>query len=366
MSAHLGLFVAVEHRSSCSRRRRRDKKLFLRRRPEGAQRWRRRAQWTFLLLNLWIGAQFYHFVTAAERAAGGALPSRPPGVEGWLPIAGLMNLKYFLATGSIPAIHPAAMFLLGAFLTASILFRKTFCSWLCPVGTVSERLWKAGRRFCGSNFLLPGWADLALRIPKYALLAAFLFVTAAMPANAIAAFLGSPYGLINDVKLLDLFRRMGATTAIVLSIIAVLSVFIKNFWCRFLCPYGALMGLGSLFSPVWVRRNPEACIECGKCRRACPSNLPVDTKLAIHSAECTGCLECVSACPSENALDLSIMGRRTLGRRATDPRWLAAGIFAIFFGFVLYAKLSGHWETPIPDAAYRRLIQHSSEYGHPH
>jgi hypothetical protein len=41
-------------------------------------------------------------------------------------------------------------------------------------------------------------------------------------------------------------------------------------------------------------------------------------------------------------------------------------IFAVFFGFVVYAKVSGHWESPIPDAAYRQLIQHSAEYGHPH
>jgi polyferredoxin len=251
------------------------------------------------------------------------------------------------------------MFLLLAFLAVSILLRKTFCSWLCPVG-------KMGKRFRGSNFTLPRWPDLALRAPKYALLAAFGYVVVAMSADAIAAFLGSPYGLIADVKMLDLFRRMGETTAVVLSIVVVLSLFIKTFWCRFLCPYGALMGLGSLFSPVWVKRNPEACIDCAKCRKACPSNLPVDTNLAIHSAECIGCLECVSACPSENALDFSIMGRRALGNRATDPRWLAAGIFVIFFGFVVYAKLSGHWESPIPEAAYRQLIQRSAEYAHPH
>ncbi len=366
MSTHLGLFVVVENRTGPPRRRKREKRLFLRRQPEGAQRWRGRMQWTFLLLNVWIGIQFVRFVTAAERAAHGPLPSRPPGVEGWLPIAGLMNLKSFLATGAVPAIHPASMFLLAAFLVMSIALRKTFCGWLCPVGTISEHLWKLGRKLFGVNVILPRWVDLALRAPKYMLLAAFVYVVVSMSADAIAAFLGSPYGLIADVKMLDLFRRMGETTAAALSIIAVLSIFIKNFWCRFLCPYGALMGLGALFSPVWIRRNPAACIDCAKCRKACPSDLPVNTRLAIHSAECTGCLECVSACPSENALDLSIAGKRNFGKRATDPRWLAAGIFAIFFAFVAYAKLSGHWDSPIPEAAYRRLIQHAAEYGHPH
>lgn len=48
----------------------------------------------------------------------------PAGIEGWLPIAGPMNLKYFLVTGHVPAMHPAAMFLLIMFLTMSFLLRK--------------------------------------------------------------------------------------------------------------------------------------------------------------------------------------------------------------------------------------------------
>ena len=64
--------------------------------------------------------------------------ARPPGVEGYLPIAALMNLKYFLLTGRVPELHPAAMFLLVTFVAIAFLFRKAFCSWLCPVGTLSR------------------------------------------------------------------------------------------------------------------------------------------------------------------------------------------------------------------------------------
>ena len=58
----------------------------------------------------------------------GAVPacsvSRPAGVEGWLPIAGLMNTKYFLLTGHVPEIHPAAMFLFIGFMLMSLLFEE--------------------------------------------------------------------------------------------------------------------------------------------------------------------------------------------------------------------------------------------------
>ena len=86
-----------------------------------------------------------------------------------------------------------------------------------------------------------------------------------------------------------------------------LSIFIRNFWCRYLCPYGALMGLASLLSPLWIKRDPDKCIDCAKCAKACPSHLPVDTRLQVRSAECLGCLECVAVCPAEGALELSVL-----------------------------------------------------------
>src|SRR5579883_3261534 len=92
--------------------------------------YRRSFQAVFLLLNVWIGTQFYFWVRQYEGGAGSVPVSRPAGVEGWLPIAGLMNLKYWVFSGEIPRVHPAAMFLLLTFLSMAFLFRKAFCSWL--------------------------------------------------------------------------------------------------------------------------------------------------------------------------------------------------------------------------------------------
>ena len=79
-----------------------------------------------------------------------------------------------------------------------------------------------------------------------------------MSVEGIRAFLESPYGVIADVKMLNLFRLMGVTTAVVLGFLAVASVFVQNFWCRYLCPYGALTGLLALLSPLRIRRDADA------------------------------------------------------------------------------------------------------------
>jgi polyferredoxin len=320
-------------------------------------------QIAFVLLNLLIGLEFYFFVRQFETGGASAAPSlatRPPGVEGWLPIAGMMNTKYWLLTGHVPDLHPAAMVLFLTFLTASILFRKAFCGWLCPVGTLSEYLWKAGRHIFRRNFVLPRWLDIPLRSLKYILAGLFVYVVVTMSVEGITDFLGSPYGLIADVKMLNFFRFMGATAAAVIGFLLIGSVFVQNLWCRYLCPYGAIMGLASLTSPLRIRRDPVKCIDCAKCAKACPSNLQVDTLIQIRSAECLGCMECVTVCPAEGALWMSAPAKTKV-----SPWVIAAGVAGLFLAAVTVAQISGHWHSPIPNEVYRSLVPRAAELAHP-
>lgn len=336
------------------------KKLKPRRRRDHSQRLRRTVQFLFLALNVWIGVEFYLFVRYYETGGLGLKAARPPGVEGWLPIASLMNWKAYLATGNFPAIHAAGMFLLLGFLVTSFLLRKSFCSWLCPVGTVSELFWKLGRGTFHRNWRLPRRLDVTLRGLKYILLGLFLYAVAGMSAAAIRTFLGGNYGIVADVKMMNFFRYLGVAGAVVLGLLILLSILVQNFWCRFLCPYGALLGLVARFSPVRIRREADPCIDCGKCARACPSLLPVDKLISVRSPECTGCYECIAVCPAEGALRMSVAGRKRL------PAWaMAAGIALIFFGVVGYAHWSGHWQTRLPDSVYFKLIPHANEFQHP-
>jgi len=336
------------------------KKLVRRVVRDRSQAWRRFVQVVFLILNAWIGLQFALFVRHFELGRQGFHVSRPAGVEGWLPIAGLMNLKYLLATGHIPSIHPAAMFLLASFLLISILFRKAFCSWLCPIGTVSEALWKFGQKLLKRNWKFPPWIDLPLRSLKYLLLALFFYAVAGMPADSIQAFLSGPYGLVADAKMLHFFLHLSQAGAITLAALAVLSIFFQNFWCRYLCPYGALMGLAAIFSPARIRRDTDRCIDCAKCAKSCPALLKVDKLVSIRSAECTGCLECVAACPADGALQMSFPQKRRL-----SPRVMAAGLVILFVGIVGFARWQGVWNSNIPDSVYERLIPVLDKLTHP-
>lgn len=335
------------------------RKSFVRRGPGNSQTLRRWVQAGFFVLNLWIGFEFYRWVRFYETGAGWR-PDRPPGVEGWLPIASLMNLKVWLLTGEAPRLHAAGMFLLLAFLGISLLLRKAFCSWLCPVGSLSEWLWMLGRETFGRNWQAPRWLDVALRSLKYVLLGLFLYAVGSMTAPAIRAFLEGPYGVVADVKMLNFFRYLSVGGMATLAALIVGSVFIQNLWCRYLCPYGALMGLTALLSPIRIRRAPQTCIDCAKCAKACPSLLPVDRLVSIQSAECTGCMLCVAACPAAGALDM------WAGRKRRVPAWaMAATVAIVFLGVCGWARWNGHWATNLPEDVYWDLVPRANQFGHP-
>jgi polyferredoxin len=336
------------------------RKLVKRAPQEHSQILRHSFQFAFLLLNAWIGIQFYVFVRYYETGGRSMRAERPPGVEGWLPIASLMNLKVLLLTGQTPWIHPAGTFLLIAFLAMSWMFRKSFCGWLCPVGTISEYLWRFGRKVFRRNFFIPRRLDVVLRSLKYLLLSLFLYAVVSMPMAAIHQFLESPYGVVDDVKMLNFFRDLGIVGVAVMAVLAGGSILVQNFWCRYFCPYGALMGLASLGSPLRIRRDADLCIDCAKCVKACPSALPVDRLVTIQSAECIGCMQCVAACPSDGALFLSAP------RRTRVPAWVvAAGVAILFIGMYSYARWNGHWRTDLPSQVYFKLVPHANEFAHP-
>jgi polyferredoxin len=339
------------------------RKSFTRRHGDPSQRVRFVVQTFFAAIALWVGAQFVLWVRYYESGGTTIRVERPDGVEAWLPIASLMNLKTLVLTRQVPELHAAGMFMLIAFVSISLLYRKAFCSWICPVGTVSEWLWQSGRAVFKRSFALPRRVDVPLRGLKYVLLGLFFYVVIAMPVPEIRAFLGGPYGLVADVKMLNFFRHMGEGTAVFLAVLAVLSLAVKNPWCRYLCPYGALMGLVALVSPSRIVRNADACIDCAKCAKACPAGLPVDRLASVTSAECTACLSCVAVCPADGALDLTFgLPRR---RSPVTPWVLAAAILIVFFGVVGYARAAGYWHTSLPDRVYSDLVPRADEFAHP-
>ena len=308
-------------------------------------------QLAFVALCVWIGVEFHYFVEWGRSGGERPFVERPPGVEGFLPISALISLKHWLVTGTINRIHPAALFILLAIILISIGAKKAFCSFLCPVGTLSEYLWRLGRAAFGSNLTVPRWLDYPLRSLKYLLLLFFVWAIVKMDGPSLAAFIGSPYNKVADIKMYLFFAELSALALKVLVGLAVVSLFVKNAWCRFLCPYGALLGIAGWLSPLKITRTARTCIDCQLCTRACPSDIQVHQAKRVWSDECTSCLECVAVCPVKDTLEVRARGRRV------SPRAVAAIVVGVFLGVTGLAMATGHWQNAIGPAEYLMRFQ---------
>jgi polyferredoxin len=324
-------------------------------RPSGnGQQLRFRIQFAFILLCLWIGVEFILWVSWHE-GSGSIAMTRPPGVEGFLPISALMSLYYFALSGAIHPVHPAGLFILFAIIAMSVLVKKSFCSWLCPIGTLSENIGEFGKKILGRNFRVWRWLDYPLRSIKYLLLG-FLFyvVFFGMDALSLEQFLGSPYNRVADVKMFLFFKHISQFSIVVLAILVGLSFVIRNFWCRYLCPYGALLGLTGLLSPFRITRNAESCIDCAKCAKVCPNRIAVDRLKVVMSDECTSCMACVDACPVRDTLQMKSSPK---SRFVFKSAWVAAAVVGIFLLVTGIAMLTGNWHSNVSESEYSRRIR---------
>ena len=320
-------------------------------------------QIAFASLCVWIGVEFVLWYMH-QNGGGGIHVSRPAGVEGFLPISALMSLWYWMHTGDFHHIHPAGTVILSAIIALSFVFKKSFCSWFCPVGTISESVGEFGRKLFGRNIVPWPWLDIPLRSLKYLMLAFLVYVVFfGMDAESLRVFLDSPYNRVADVKMMLFFTELSGTGVSILLALLLLSLPIKHFWCRYLCPYGALLGLVGLISPFRVTRNAASCIDCAKCAKVCPAAIRVDKARVVMSDECTSCFACVDVCPVKDTLQYKT---RRVSRMEIRPAWLAAGIAAMFMLITGAAMLTGNWRNNIPEQEYTRRIKdiHNPIYQH--
>lgn len=310
-------------------------------------------QFCFLGFMVWLGLRFYQFVHYVRSGGTTSFIPRPDGIEGFLPISGLLGTASWLKGGGINTIHPAAVIVFVTVLIGALLLRRSFCSWICPVATVSEVCWKSGYTLFRRNRKPTRWLDIALRSLKYLLLAFFLYsIVIAMPPEAMRAFIISGYHKIADVRLLDFFLHISPFALGVILVLLLSSFFLRNPLCRYLCPYGALLGLVALLSPCRVSRDPDRCISCGICSQVCPTYIDVMHRQSVGSPECIGCWRCISHCRFNEALSM-----RAAGSFAIPGFIFALLVVLMFWLGTAIGKWSGHWHTSLSLEEYIHLLR---------
>jgi len=313
----------------------------------------------FTLFCIFVGYRFYCFyLWTLDRSE--TYVSRPPSVEAFLPISALLGTKRLVLTGQWDPVHPAGLTIFLAAVAIAFLLRKGFCGWICPVGFVSSLVDKIGKPL-RTDKSMPVWLDYPLLSLKYLILAFFVYIILLqMDLKAIEAFLDSPYNLVADAKMLDFFLQPSSLTLAVIGFLFLISLMIRNFWCRYLCPYGALLGILAVFSPVRVKRRASLCIDCKKCEHVCPAAIRITRNNTLRHAECIGCMECVEVCPQKDCLSMAVPAGKRLPIAVMPVAVL--GLFTLFY---VTALLTGHWHATVPLEVAKQLYQAAETFAHP-
>jgi polyferredoxin len=299
-----------------------------------------------LLIAGWHFSQFVGYVRGLGPEAG-----RPPVAEGFLPIAGIIAFKVYTSSGVFDTIHPAGLTIFIATIVTAFLFRRALCSWICPIGALSEQLGLLGKRLMGKNLKVPKWLDITLLSIKFLIFTGILLVFVSMSFDDAAAFMREPFYALSDIRLFDMFSNLGIVGIMFMLVMLVLSVFVKSFWCRYLCPYGALLGVIGAISPVILKKDDKTCTHCRSCNRACINGVNIsDKNNFVVTTECMGCTSCVTACPNKGTLQFKLFGVTTM-----TPFVYAISLVVIFFAIIAIAQLSGHWDTVLTIEKFREL-----------
>jgi polyferredoxin len=327
---------------------------------------RRWIQWLMTAAVVLAGVRFSLWIMP-HMAGNWPDVSRPAGVEAFLPIGSMMSFRYLLVTGVVDTVHPAGLAIFLGICLMSVVFAKSFCSHVCPIGLLSELLGRLGLKLVGRTLTPPWWLDWPFRALKFVLLGFFVWaVWFTMKPGALAAFLESPYARVMDAKMWLFFAEPTRLTIGVLGVLVVGSIFVRDLWCRYLCPYGALVGTLGRLAPLKVTRDPEICTNCEGCTRVCPARLKVHTMVRVSSVECSGCQDCVVACPEKGCLVVRppVGGRSPVWLRPVAP---VAVALALYLAVVVGFRTAGYWHTSVTESEYHERLQElqSPIYTHP-
>lgn len=219
------------------------------------------------------------------------------------PFGGVVSIYQVAAVGDfVKKTHESSFILMIAVFALAIVAGPAFCGWICPFGTFQEWTAKIGRKLFGKryNTMVPAKLDKALRYLRYVAAAWVLYVTA-RSAELWFADYDPYYALFNFWT-----GEVAVTAFIALGVVLLLSLFIERPFCKYACPYGAVLGLFNLFRIFGIKRNKSTCIDCKACDRACPMNIEVSTAGTVRDHQCISCLKCTSeqSCPVPDTVEL--------------------------------------------------------------
>lgn len=226
-------------------------------------------------------------------------------IHGLCPFGGVVSIWQYVTTGEfVQKIHEASFILMVMVVMLSVFLGPVFCGWMCPMGTVQEWIGTLGRRLFPKRFnrVVPRRLDRVLRYLRYAMLAWVVIATAGTGVLVFSDY--DPY-----FTMFNLWSDEVAWSGVaILALVVALSLIVERPFCKYACPFGALLGVSNTFRVFGIKRRASTCIACSRCDDVCPMNIDVSGVGVVRDHQCISCMKCTSdqACPVPDTVKLAV------------------------------------------------------------
>lgn len=228
---------------------------------------------------------------------------------------------YLAVLKGTPLYFNSNFYMLIIVLISTILLGRYFCGWMCSFGAISEWFYKIFHMAFKFELKIPPKVDKILRFTKYVLLVLMLAFIWPLGINLASI---NPWD--SFANLISFSLNVALVGTIILLIITVLNILFERFFCRFLCPLGAVFGILSKLNILSIRKKNSKCNFCTSCPNKCQMDIKT-YNAKLNSSECIKCFECIEGCPTLNY-------QLNIASQTVNPQYTSiltiAGIISLF------------------------------------
>ncbi|SEW04629.1 FMN-binding protein [[Clostridium] fimetarium] len=216
-----------------------------------------------------------------------------------------------------------------ALIPLTIILGRFFCGWMCGFGSFTDFIYLISGKLFKRKFKVNQKMNAVLKYVKYALLA--VLVVFAWSLNMTIFNSLSPWdvfgmtAIVGTVPDLNFVISNLLIAFIFFILIIIASVFVERFFCRYLCPMGAVFAITSKLRIGKIKKPTDKCGKCRICTNNCLMGIPLYEMEVVNSAECINCMKCISVCPRHNV-------SYTVAKKDVQPLIVSAVAVAVMTG----------------------------------
>ena len=193
-----------------------------------------------------------------------------------------------------------------AIMFLTIITGRWFCGWMCAFGAYNDLIYFISKKVFKGKFKVNEKVDSILKYVKYVVLIFIIIISWTMGSNILEST--SPWDVFGQITNISTVLSNLLIGLVLLVLITIGAFFVERFFCRYLCPLGAVF---SIISKIGITKINKPKADCGKCR-ACTMNCSMGLQLykvdKVKGGDCINCLKCTEVCPRNNA-NANILGQ---------------------------------------------------------